>query len=256
MNSEQFSLQGRTALVTGASSGIGEVLARALAQAGARVVAAARRMERLETLVEQLQTEGFEAMAVAMDVTDADSVAAAYEAAEQRFGVVDVIINNAGVADPKNFLKIGTQDRDWVMDTNFKGVWTVAQEGARRMAAAGNGGSIINIASILGLGAASGQSVYSASKGAVIQLTRSLAIDLQRHNIRCNAIAPGWFKTEINADFFNSEQGKAYEAQMPAKRCGELEELVGPVLLLASDAGSFVNGVVLPVDGAHSVRLL
>jgi len=253
---KQFALDGRIALVTGASSGIGHTVARGLAQAGATVVVAARRLERLDALVAEIEADGGKAFAVAMDVTDTASIGDAFARAEHQLGVVDVIVNNAGVADAKGFLKIDDASLDFVMDTNFKGVWHVAQEAARRLVAAKQGGSIINIASVLGLGAHPGQTSYCASKAAVIQFTKSLSLDLMRHNIRVNAIAPGWFKTEINSDYFDSEPGQAYIEQMPAKRLGQLEELVGPVVLLASEAGSFVNGTVLPVDGAHLARMI
>jgi NAD(P)-dependent dehydrogenase (short-subunit alcohol dehydrogenase family) len=256
MNTELFSLEGRVALVTGASSGIGRTLAAGLAGAGATVVAAARRVERLTALVEEIAAAGGRALAVALDVTDPASVTAAFDAAEAGAGTVDLIVNNAGVADPKHFLGIDDESLDYVMNTNFRGVWQVAREGAGRLVDARMPGSIVNIASILGLGAAPGQSAYCASKGAVVQLTRSLALDLMRHDIRVNAIAPGWFRTEINEEFFRSSEGQDYIRRIPARRLGELPELLGPVLLLASSAGSFVNGAILPVDGAHMVRLV
>lgn len=251
-----FSLEGRTALVTGASSGIGHTVARGLARAGATVVVAARRAGRLETLVADIEAEGGRALAVAIDVTDKAGIGRAFDKAEEQVGTPDILINNAGVADPKGFLKTDDATLDFIMDTNFRGVWHVAQEAARRMVAAGRPGSIVNIASVLGLGAHPGQTAYCASKGAVIQFTKSLALDLMKHNIRVNAIAPGWFRTEINADYFDSPAGQAYIEQMPARRLGNVEELVGPVLLLASEAGSFVNGTVLAVDGAHTAKLV
>ncbi|MCV6613589.1 MAG: glucose 1-dehydrogenase [Cellvibrionaceae bacterium] len=250
MNLEQFSLNNRIALVTGASSGIGNCVAKGLATAGAKVVVAARRQDKLQSLVGEIESAGGEALAVSMDVTDNSSISAAYEQAENHFGVIDVIVNNAGVADAKNFLKIDDDSLDFVMDTNFGGVWHVAQEGAKRLVAAGKPGSIINIASVLGLTAKVGQTAYCASKGAVIQLSRSMALDLMKHNIRVNAIAPGWFKTEINTEYFDSPAGQEYINRMPARRLGNLQELVGPIVLLASEAGSFINGTVLPVDGA------
>ncbi|MEM7433639.1 MAG: SDR family oxidoreductase [Myxococcota bacterium] len=253
MDGTRFSLNGRVALVTGASSGIGRGLGLAMASAGATVVVAARRIERLEGLVAEIAATSGKAFAVKMDVTDRSSVDEAFERAQGEVGVVDVIVNNAGVADPKSFTKIDEASRDFVMDTNFKGVWNVAQEGSRRLIEAKQPGSIINIASVLGLGVQKGQSAYCASKGAVIQLTRALAIDLMRYGIRVNAIAPGWFKTEMNAEFFESPEGQAYVQTMPARRLGEVEELAGPAVLLASEAGSFINGVILPVDGAIHV---
>ncbi|HNP62481.1 MAG TPA: SDR family NAD(P)-dependent oxidoreductase [Woeseiaceae bacterium] len=256
MSLDQFSMSGKVALVTGASSGIGNIVAKGLSRAGATVVAAARRIGRLQQLVTDIEIDGGKAIALEMDVSIRQSVVDAYAEAQDQVGVVDVIINNAGVADPKNFLKIDERSRDYVMDTNFNGVWNVAQEGARRMIDAGMTGSIINISSVLGLHAQNGQTVYCASKGAVIQLTRALSLDLMKFGIRVNTIAPGWFRSEINAEYFDSPAGKAYIERMPAKRLGKIEELIGPTIMLASDAGSFVNGIVLPVDGAITAALV
>ncbi|MDX1451581.1 MAG: SDR family oxidoreductase [Oleiphilaceae bacterium] len=253
MSIEAFSLKGKAALVTGASSGIGEGLALGLASAGATVVVAARRKERLDALVARIEESGGKAFAIAMDVTDRRSVDEALATAEAAVGGISIVVNNAGVAAPNNFLKISEKDRDHVMNTNFNGVWNVAQACALRMVANELSGSIINIASVLAIGAQSGQSVYAASKAAVAHLTRNMALDLIRHNIRVNAIAPGWFLTEMNQDFFATEQGQAYIKTMPARRLGKIEELVGPVVMLASDSASFVNGAVIPVDGAISV---
>ncbi|NIB42248.1 SDR family oxidoreductase [Pseudomaricurvus alkylphenolicus] len=253
MNTEMFSLKGRVALITGASSGIGYTLAKGFSAAGATVVIAARRIERLQALEEDIQSKGGKVVSVNMDVVDRDSVNAGFSVAQDQVGVIDVIVNNAGVADPKNFMSIDEDCRDYVMNTNFNGVWNVAQEGARRMIESDKPGSIVNIASILALGVQKGQSVYCASKAAVAQLTKSLALDLAKQDIRVNALAPGWFKTEMNQDYFDSKPGLDYIGRMPARRLGNLEELVGPALLLASAAGAFVNGAVLPVDGAIDV---
>lgn len=250
MNSDLFSLRERTALITGASSGIGRVLAQGLAAAGARVVLVARRADRLDELVEEIERQGGMAIAAPADVTAIESVERAFDAAEEAFGTVDVVVSNAGVTDARNFLNIDAASRDRVLDINLGGVWNVGQTAARRMVAAKCGGSIINVASVLGLGVQPGLASYCASKGAVIQLTRAMAIDLIKHGIRVNAVAPGWFKTELNDTFFESPAGVDYVARMPARRLGQIEELVGPVILLASDAGSFMNGAVVVVDGA------
>ena len=248
-----FSVNGKIALVTGASSGIGAHFAKTLAHYGASVVVAARRTERLEKLVDEISTSGGQALAVALDVSEAESVKAAFDAAEQAFGVIDIVSNNAGVADAQLAVHTDEASFDWVINTNLKGVWLVAMEAANRMIAAGKSGSIVNTASILGLRAALSQSVYGSSKAGVIHLTKNLALELSRKNIRVNALCPGYFITEMTEEFLTSERGRAYTATMPARRTGKIEELTAPFMLLASDAGSFVNGVALPVDGAHSV---
>lgn len=252
---DRFRLDGRIALITGASSGIGATLARAFAACGAHVLLAARRRERVEALAAELKASGLAATPITCDVSNGASVAAAFESAATSVGIPDVLINNAGIAEPATFLKTDAASLARVMQTNYFGAWNVCQEAARRLVAADKSGSIINVASVLGLGAAPGYSAYSASKGALIQLTRSLALEFVRHRIRVNALAPGWFISDMNQAYFASDAGKAYSKRLPAGRTGEMSELIGPALLLASDAGSYVNGVVLPVDGAHHAAL-
>lgn len=249
--SANFDLHGRVALVTGASSGFGEHFVRVLTAAGAQVVAGARREDRLHKLVAEVGAG--RALAVAMDVTDAASVTAAFAAAEARFGTVDLLVNNAGVAAPGLLHKTAEPDWDWVVDTNLKGAWLVAAEAARRLLAAGKGGAIVNIASVLGMATSRGHGIYSATKAGVIQLTKHMALELAGKGIRVNAICPGYFKTEMNDEYFDSAAGQQYIAATPGGRLGRMEEIDGPLLLLASDAGSFINGALLPVDGGHLV---
>lgn len=251
-----FSLEGQIALVAGASSGIGAAFAEALANAGADVVLGARRVDRIQALADKIAADtGRRTLAVALDVTDAASVVAAFDKAETEIGTPTVVCNNAGLARPNWALEDTEEDWDITMDTNLKGMWRVGKEAAGRMAKAGTGGSIINTASILGLGVANQQLTYCTSKAAVVQMTKAMALEWQRHRVRVNAICPGFFVTEINNEWLASDYGQQMLKQTPARRAGKLEELVPPMLMLASPASSFTTGVALPVDGAHSVRI-
>lgn len=252
MNQQRFDLTGKTALITGASSGLGAHFAWVLAEAGARVVVTARRVGRLEALVAELQAQGHEALAVPMDVTDADSVDRGFDQAEQHWELMDVVVNNAGVADPVMFLNMNEGNWRSMMDTNLDGVWRVAHRASLAMAKAQRGGSLINIASILGLRVGTALSHYAVAKAGVVQLTKAMALELARNNIRVNAIAPGYFRTDMNGDYFATEQGQDYiRSKVPMRRLGQLEELSGPLLLLASEAGSFITGTTINVDGGH-----
>ena len=251
MSDNLFSLSGETALVTGASSGLGHHFAGVLARAGAKVAIAARRTDRLETLAREIETAGGKAAAIALDVRHPASVKAAFDAAEKALGPVTLLVNNAGVTDPAFIVRMTEAQWRGVMDVNLDGVFRVGQEGARRMIANGKGGSIINIASIVGLGAIKTLGAYAASKAAVIALTRTMALELARDKIRVNALAPGYIATELNDSFWETDGGKKMIAHVPFRRLGQLPELDGPLLLLASRAGSFMTGSVLTVDGGH-----
>lgn len=247
-----FDVRGKVAVVTGASSGLGESFSRCLAARGAVVVAAARRLERLEALVR----EGGAAHAVALDVTDPASVEAAMRRAEELAGPIDILVNNAGVADTKASLEVTESDWRRVLDTNLDGAWRMAQAAAKSMVAAKRGGSIVNIASILGLRQATHLLAYAAAKAALVQVTKSLALEWARHGIRVNAIAPGYVVTEMNRDYFASEPGQAVLKRIPQRRVGDPRDLEGALLLLASGAGAYITGSVVVVDGGHLVNSL
>lgn len=250
-----FSLSGKTALVTGASSGLGQHFARVLARAGAQVVLAARRLDRLQRLEAEIRSGGGKAWAVAMDVTDRASVVRAFDAAEAAAGPVTVLVNNAGVPSGTFFLR--TSEEHWreVMQVNLDGVFRVGQEAAQRMAGKRTGGSIINIASILAFGPIKALATYAATKAAVVSLTKSMALELARERIRVNAIAPGYFSTEFNDAFLAGEAGKRLLSRVPMERAGELPELDGALLLLAAEAGAFMTGSVVTVDGGHQMAM-
>jgi NAD(P)-dependent dehydrogenase (short-subunit alcohol dehydrogenase family) len=248
-----FGLNGRHALVTGASSGLGRHFAGVLAAAGARISVAARREEALAQTVETIRASGAQAQSVRMDVTEAASVEQAFATAEAQFGPVSILVNNAGVTGTRAALDVTDNDWSSVIDTNLKGSWVVAQHAARRMIHHGERGSIVNIASILGLRVAGGVAPYAISKAGVVQMTKVLALEWARHGIRVNALAPGYIETDLNDAFFASDAGKALIRRVPQRRLGEARELDGALLLLASDAGSYMTGSVIAVDGGHLV---
>jgi NAD(P)-dependent dehydrogenase (short-subunit alcohol dehydrogenase family) len=254
--SDRFTLEGRRALVTGASSGLGRHFARTLAEAGAVVVVAARSVDKLAATVAEIEATGGRASALRLDVTDLASVKAGFDRIEAEGGVADVIVNNAGLAVSRPLLEQTEADWDSVLDTNLKGAWLVAQEGARRLVAAKRGGSIVNIASITGERVAGAVAPYCTSKAGVIHLTRAMALELARHGVRVNALAPGYVQTELNRDFLASEAGERLRARIPQRRFGRADELDGPLLLLASDAGTYITGSVVFADGGHLVSSL
>jgi len=243
-------------LVTGAFGGLGRHFALTLATAGASVALAGRRMNVGQKVAAEIRAAGGRASIHAMDVTDPESVRAAIEDAAGELGPVTILVNNAGVAVTKPFLDVTETDWASVVDVNLNGAWRVAQATARHMKANGRGGSIINIASITGLRVAGSISSYVASKAGLIQLTKAMALELARFNIRVNALAPGYIETDINRDFFATESGQTLVKRIPQRRIGKPEELDGPLLLLASDASSYMTGSVLAVDGGHLVSSL
>lgn len=250
-------LSGRRVLITGASSGIGAHFARLCAQCGAKVAIAARRVERLESLVSELKDLGAaDALAVALDVTEETSVEACASEVFATFGGLDVLVNNAGNARDGISLDQSTDDFDAVMNVNLRGVWLMAMAVGRHWRDSGTGGSIINIASVLGFRVSTGVAPYAISKAGVVQMTKALALELTRYNIRVNALAPGYFQTEINEGFLDSPFGQATIKRHPMRRIGQLDELNAPLLLLATEAGSYMNGAVIPVDGGHLVSSL
>ncbi|WP_323000305.1 SDR family NAD(P)-dependent oxidoreductase [Castellaniella sp.] len=252
---DRFGLQDKLVLVTGASSGLGTHFAQMLAAQGAKIAVAARRADKLQDVVDRITAAGGQARAFALDVTDAASVRACLEAVGE-WGVPDVLVNNAGVTVTRPLLEQSEADYDQVLDTNLKGCWLVATEAARRMVAAGNGGAIINVASILGERVAGGVAPYAISKAGVIQATKAMALELARHRIRVNALLPGYVVTDLNRDFLRSEAGDKLRSRIPSRRFGELDDLDGPLLLLASDAGAAMSGAAIAVDGAHLVSSL
>lgn len=252
---ERFSLAGRVALVTGGGSGFGAHFAAVLAQAGASVAVAARRVDRIQSVAQAIIDKGGKAIACEMDVSNRASINRAFDFIEDKLGTVDVAVNNAGQSSPAPFHEMSEEQWSSVLDVNLSGPYHVSQEMARRLIARKKPGTIINIASILGKLAKDNFINYGATKGALINLTEYMALDLLPHGIRVNALAPGYFPSEMTNPFFESEAGKKEVEALPPKRLGRLEELDGPLLLLASEASSYINGTTLTVDYAHSVRL-
>ena len=252
---ELFDLKGRVALVTGASSGLGVQFAKALADNGAAVALVARRADRLKSLKDEIEGKGGRAVAIEADVTDHAAIARAFDAAEKAFGTVTILVNNAGIAHGGRAVEMPPEEWRKVLSTNLDAVFFWAQEAARRLLAAKKQGAIVNIASVLGLAVSKGAVAYAAAKAGVVQVTKALAVELAFKGVRVNAIAPGWFVTEMNDDYLSSEAGAAIKREIPMGRFGNSGDLDGALLLLVSDAGSYITGATVVVDGGQVVQI-
>ena len=250
-----FDLTGQCAIVTGASRGLGRHFALTLAQAGAQVALASRGIDRLQALVTEIEAFNGRAVAIVVDVTDEESVKACIETVAEELGSINILVNNAGIAVTKPLFEQEPADWDLVLNTNLRGAWLMAQEVARYMVHVGSGGSIINNASILGFRGTSQLPGYCASKAGMINLTRAMAVELARHDIRVNAIAPGYIETDLNRQFFATEAGQRLIERIPQRRLGQVDDLDGALLLLASDASRYMTGSVITIDGGQSATL-
>jgi len=248
-----FDITGDVALVTGGGGGLGARFCTVLGANGARVVVADRDHDAARTVADDLERQGYEAVAVEVDVTDVPSIARGFDAAEARFGTVTIAVGGAGTAAEKSVLRITPEDWRAMMAVNLDGAWATAQIAAQRMVRARSGGAIINISSILGLKVHPRVAHYAVSKAGVIQMTKALALELVRSGIRVNAIAPGSFETGMTSGLLASSYGKTMIARVPMRRAGLQNELDGALLLLASKASNYMNGSVLTVDGGHGL---
>jgi NAD(P)-dependent dehydrogenase (short-subunit alcohol dehydrogenase family) len=249
----EVNFSGKVAFVTGASSGLGSQFAKTLAEAGAQVVLAARRVERLKELRAEIEANGGAAHVVELDVTDYGSIKSALAHAETEAGPIDILVNNSGVSATQRLIDVTPDDYEYVMDTNLRGAFFVAQEAAKRMilrnkADPNRQHRIINIASVAGLRVLSQIGVYCMSKAGAVQMTKAMALEWGRYGINVNAICPGYIETEINSDYFHSEGGKKLVDMLPRKRVGKPQDLDGLLLLLAADESRFINGAIMTAD--------
>jgi NAD(P)-dependent dehydrogenase (short-subunit alcohol dehydrogenase family) len=251
-----FDIAGQVALVTGASSGIGRHFAEVLAAADAKVAVAARRVDRLEELAQEIRAEGGVCLPVACDVTQQHSVAAAIGTIEAELGGLSILVNNAGVVVTKPIFEHTEADWDHVMDTNLKGAWLAAREFAHHLAELKRPGRIINISSILGFRTIGRVPAYCAAKAGLTHLTHVMAMELARYNILVNALAPGYIETDFNREFFETPAGKSLISRIPMRRIGHAPDLDGALLFLASPASAYVTGAVISIDGGHGVAAL
>ena len=259
--SYNIDLSGRVAFVTGASSGLGAQFARTLSQAGAGVVLAARRVERLKTLRAEIESQGGDAHVVELDVTDHDSIKSAVAHAETEMGAIDILVNNSGVSTTQKLVDVSPEDYDYVMGTNTRGAFFVAQEVAKRMIARSRGtapgtftgGRIVNVASMAGLKVLSQIGVYCMSKSAVIHMTRAMALEWGKFGINVNALCPGYIDTEINHQHWQTEAGQKLMSLLPRKRVGKPTDLDAALVMLCANESHFINGAVLAADDGFSV---
>ena len=252
---QTFDLTGRVAMVTGASSGLGKRFAEVLAENGAAVALVARRADRLATVKDRIEAAGGRALAIEADVLERAAMTRAFDQAEKAFGTVTILVNNAGVAHSTRAVDLTEDEWRRVVGTNLDAVFFWAQEAARRMLAAKTPGAIVNIASVLGLAVSKGTVAYAVAKAGVVQLTKTLGLELAFKGIRVNAIAPGWIVTDLNRDYLLSEHGTTIKREIPVGRFGEERDLDGALLLLASDAGRFIAGATIVVDGGQVVAI-
>jgi NAD(P)-dependent dehydrogenase (short-subunit alcohol dehydrogenase family) len=259
--SYSIDLSGRVALVTGASSGLGMQFAKTLAAAGAAVVLAGRRVERLKTLRAEIEGDGGDAHVVGLDVTDIGSIKSAVAHAETEMGTLDILVNNSGVSTTQRLTEVSEDDYDYILDTNTKGAFFVAQEVGKRMIARAKGaapgtftgGRIVNIASMAGLRVLGQIGVYCMSKAAVVHMTRAMALEWGRYGINVNAICPGYIDTEINHHHWQTEQGQKLVAMLPRKRVGQPQDLDAVLMMLCANESHFVNGAVIQADDGFAL---
>lgn len=246
-----LNIEGKRALITGASGGLGAHFARVLSKAGASVAVAARRLTDCERVAAEIAATGGTAIPVRLDVADAGSVKEAMADIAANLGGIDILVNNAGIATTAPWLDTPEESFDAILDTNLKGAFLVAKAAAGWMREAGSGGAIVNIASILGIGITGQVGAYATSKAALIQMTKSMALEWARYGIRVNALCPGYIETDINREFFTTDAGAAVVRRIPQRRLGRMADLDAPLLLLASEAGAYITGTTLAVDGGH-----
>jgi NAD(P)-dependent dehydrogenase (short-subunit alcohol dehydrogenase family) len=259
--SYQIDLSGRVALVTGASSGLGLQFSKTLVQAGCAVVLAGRRLEQLKTLRAEIQSQGGDAHAVAMDVTDLVSIKAAIAHAETEMGTIDILINNAGVSVTQKLIDVSEDEYDYIFNTNTKGAFFVAQEVGKRMLARAQGsapgtftgGRIVNIASVAGLKSIAKLGVYAMSKAAIIHMTRAMALEWGKYNINVNAICPGYIDTDMNHQYWQNDAGQSLIGKLPRKRLGQPQDLDTALMMLVANQSHFMNGTILQADDGFSI---